>query len=37
MGEKLENTMGCGFAILIFGFGIVQLAAGWAGIEHSFG
>lgn len=37
MGEKIESTLGCGFAILIFGFGILQLAAGWAGIEDSFG
>src|SRR3546814_2256966 len=37
MGEKLESTLGCGFAILFFGFGLLQLAAGWAGIEHSFG
>ncbi|MET4570691.1 hypothetical protein [Rhodanobacter soli] len=37
MGEKLENTAGCVFAILFFGFGLLQLGAGWAGIEHSFG
>jgi len=37
MGEKLESTLGCGFAILFFGFGLLQLAAGWAGIEDSFG
>jgi hypothetical protein len=37
MGEKIESTLGCGFAILIFGFGILQIAAGWAGIEDSFG
>src|SRR3546814_14750871 len=37
MGEKLESTLGCGFAILFFGFGLLQLAAGWAGIAHSFG
>jgi hypothetical protein len=37
MGEKLEGALGCGAAILIFGFGLLQLAAGWAGIEDSFG
>jgi hypothetical protein len=37
MGEKLENTLGCAAAILFLGFGIIQLGAGWAGIEDSFG
>lgn len=37
MGEKIEGTLGVGFAILFFGFGFFQLAAGWAGIEDSFG
>lgn len=37
MGEKLEGSLGCLFALAFFGFGILQLGAGWAGIEHSFG
>lgn len=37
MGEKIVGALGCGFAILFFCFGLVQIAAGWAGIEHSFG
>lgn len=37
MSDKAESLMGCGFAILFFGFGIVQMAAGWAGLEDSFG
>ena len=37
MGEKLESTLGCAMAILFFGFGILQLGAGWAGIEDSYG
>lgn|SRR5690606_19500941 len=37
MGERLESTMGCGLAILFLGFGLIQLAAGWAGLENSFG
>jgi len=37
MGEKLAGAMGCGFAILVSGFGLIQMGAGWAGIESSFG
>lgn len=37
MREKLDGTMGCLFAILFLAFGLLQLGAGWAGIEHSFG
>lgn len=37
MSDKLENALGCGFTILFFGFGLIQLGAGWAGIEDSFG
>lgn len=37
MSEKLEGTLGCGLAILFLGFGLLQLVAGWAGIEDSFG
>ena len=37
MSEKMAGVMGCGAAILVFGFGLLQLAAGWAGIEHQFG
>jgi hypothetical protein len=37
MGEKLEGSFGCLFALAFFGFGILQLIAGWAGIAHSFG
>lgn len=37
MGERLEGTLGCGFAIIFFAFGLLQLAAGWAGIEDSYG
>ena len=37
MGEKLETTLGCAAAILFLGFGILQLGAGWAGIEESYG
>ena len=37
MGDRLDSLLGCGLAILFFGFGLLQFAAGWAGIEHSFG
>jgi len=37
VGEKIDQTLGCGFAIIFFGFGIVQLWAGWVGLDDSFG
>jgi hypothetical protein len=37
MGEKVDGVLGCGFAILFFGFALIQMGAGWAGIENSFG
>jgi hypothetical protein len=37
VGEKRYTTLSCGVAILLLGFGVVQLGAGWAGIEDSFG
>lgn len=37
MNDKLESTMGAGIALLFLGYGVLQLGAGWAGIENSFG
>ena len=37
MNEKVGTTLGCLGAIIFMGFGLVQLAAGWAGIENAFG
>lgn len=37
MGEKINTTLGCGFAILMMAFGLLQIGAGWLGIAHSFG
>ena len=37
MREKLESAFGCLIPILFLGFGIIQLGAGWAGIEDSYG
>jgi hypothetical protein len=37
VSDRSESLLGCGAAILFLGFGLLQLAAGWAGIEDSFG
>lgn len=37
MSEKADGALGCGFAILMFGYGILQVVAGWIGIEEAFG
>jgi len=37
MSEKSEMALGGIFMILFLLFGIVQIGAGWAGIEDSFG
>jgi hypothetical protein len=37
MDDRSSQVLGCGAMILFIGFGLVQLAAGWIGIEHTFG
>lgn len=37
MGDRFAGVLGVGGMILFFAFGIIQLGAGWAGIEDSFG
>ncbi|MEN5003240.1 hypothetical protein [Stenotrophomonas indicatrix] len=37
MGERTEQTLGCGLAVFFLAFGLVQLWAGWAGLEDAFG
>ena len=37
MGEKSDMAIGGIFMILFLLFGIIQIGAGWAGIEDSFG
>ncbi len=37
MSEKTDGFIGCGLAILMFGYGLLQLVAGWIGIEETFG
>lgn len=37
MKEHTESVFGCMGAILFLGFGLIQLGAGWAGIEETWG
>lgn len=37
MSEKTDGFIGCGLMILMMGFGLLQLVAGWIGIEETFG
>jgi hypothetical protein len=37
MKEFFSTTFGCIFAIALFGFGLFQIGAGWAGIQHHWG
>lgn len=37
MNSRVQETTGCALAIMMFGFGIVQLVAGWIGIADAFG
>lgn len=37
MRDYLQTGAGFLFSILMFGFGLFQLGAGWTGIEHQWG
>lgn len=37
MSEKTDGFLGCGLAIIMLGYGLLQLVAGWIGIEETFG
>lgn len=37
MNEKADGFIGCGLMVLMMGFALLQLVAGWIGIEETFG
>ncbi len=37
MSSKLEGSLGCLVLALWIGFALIQLGAGWAGIENAYG
>jgi hypothetical protein len=37
MKDFFSTSLGCVFGVFFLGFGLLQIGAGWAGIEHHWG